>query len=63
MKATDGVGGRCTPTEAASDMAKRKTGIKQPSIIAIDFALVQACAAMLTRHTIGFPGRRQQESA
>jgi len=27
MKATVGVGGRCTPAEAAADSAKRKTGL------------------------------------
>jgi hypothetical protein len=27
MKATVGVGGRCSPKEAAADTAKRKTGI------------------------------------
>jgi len=27
MKATVGVGGRCTPSEAAADTAKRKTGL------------------------------------
>jgi hypothetical protein len=29
MKATVGVGGRCSPKEAAEDTAKRKTGIDQ----------------------------------
>jgi hypothetical protein len=29
MKATVGVGGRCSPKEAAADTAKRKTGIDQ----------------------------------
>jgi hypothetical protein len=29
MKATAGVGGRCSPKEAAADTAKRTTGIDQ----------------------------------
>jgi hypothetical protein len=29
MKATVGVGGRCSPKEAAADTAKRKTGVDQ----------------------------------
>jgi hypothetical protein len=31
MKATVGVGGRCSPKEAAADTAKRKTGIDKYS--------------------------------